>query len=123
MHVTVKKNLLLRLFWIIKSFKCSKLLIKLSFHRENNKSNLKKKEKMHMSKKCAWGEKIKFHPGQPTSTLTTAGLLERSVIRYPVVRTRLLKNNAEPTLGQFSKMKNEHKSTICVLVGVFKSNL
>lgn len=69
------------------------------------------------------GEKIKFNPGQPTSTLTTAGLLERSVIRYPVVRTRLLKENAEPTLGQFSKMKNERKSTICILVGVFKSNL
>lgn len=71
---------------------------------------------------CLRGKK-KFHPNQPTSTLATARLLERNVIKCPAVRTQLLKNNTEPTLGQFSKMKNQCKSTICVLVGISKSNL
>lgn len=57
------------------------------------------------------------------STLATAGLSERNVIKCPVVRTHFLKNNIEPTLEQFSKMKNEQKCTICILVDVFKSNL
>lgn len=76
-----------------------------------------------MSNDVLEGKKIKFHPDQPISTLATAGLLERSVIRCPVAGTHSLKNDAESTLGQFSKLKNERKSTICVLVGVFKSNL
>lgn len=59
----------------------------------------------------------KFHPDQPTSTLATAGLSERNVIIRPVVRTHL--NNTEPTLGQFPKMKNDHKCTIYILLSVF----
>lgn len=76
--------------------------------------------------KCARGKKKKkgkFHPDLPTSTLATAGLSERNVIRCPEIRTYFSKTNIVPTPGQFSKMKNEHKCTICILVGLFKSNL
>lgn len=62
----------------------------------------------------------KFHAGQPSATLVIFGLLQRSVIRHPVVTTYLLKNNTELTLVELSKMENECKSTICILLGVLK---
>lgn len=62
---------------------------------------------------CLRGKK--FHSDLPTSTPATAELSERNVIICPVVRTHFLKNNTEPTLGPFPKMKNERKCTICIL--------